>query len=66
MILSPTTNAREKQEAVDKFVAMAHNNEHLMKFIEIAVDAFARKGTIQLTLHVKCGEAKGGGGNFSF
>jgi len=37
-----------------------------MRFIQIAVDTFDRKGTMKLTMDVKAGEAKGGSGNFSF
>lgn len=57
---------KEARIAVDKFVTMAHNNQHLMDFIRIAIDTSERKGTMKLTLHIKAGEAKGGDGNFSF
>jgi hypothetical protein len=62
----PPISAEEMRRGVDKFVAMAHNNAHLMKFIQIAVDTFERQGTMQLTLHIKSGAAKGGDGSFSF
>lgn len=66
MIVSPTVEPEDARKAVDKFIATAYNSPALMKFIQIAVDTFDRKGTMQLALHVKAGEAKGGNGSFSF
>jgi hypothetical protein len=54
------------RKTVDKFVAMAHNNEHLMRFLEVTVNSIEQKSTTKLTLHLKSGEPKGGEANFSF
>lgn len=66
MILSPSAEPASAQIAVDKFIQTAHNNIALMKFIEVAVDVFERKGTMKLIMDIKAGEAKGGEGSFKF
>ena len=69
MIVETSKEPKEPAEikkTLDRFAAAAYNNINLMKFISIAVDTFDRGGTMQLTLHVKSGEVKGGCGNFSF
>jgi hypothetical protein len=59
-------NPADARKTVDKFVAMAHNNEHLMRFLKVTVDSIEQKSTTKLTLHLKSGEPKGGEANFSF
>ena len=66
MIVETAKDPGEEKKVLDKFGAATHNNHALRKFIAIAVDTFDRGGTMQLTLHVKSGEVKGGCGNFSF
>ena len=69
MIVETSKEPKEPAEikkTLDRFTAAAYNNINLMKFIQIAVDAVDRKGTMQLTMHIKSGEVKGGCGNFSF
>lgn len=61
----PSSDADQKK-IVDSFVAMAYNRPELMRFLNIAVDTFERKGTMKLSLHIKSGEPKGGDGSFSF
>lgn len=63
---APPLNAAESKQILDKIVSTAYSNPAFMKFLQITVDTFARKATMQLTLHVKAGEAKGGDGRFSF
>lgn len=66
MIGSPSAAEDARKKAVDKFVQTAYNSEALLKFIQVAVDVFERKGTMRLIMDIKAGEAKGGEGTFKF
>lgn len=66
MTNSLSKDASEKNESLDKFISMTHNNPTILKFIELAVQTFDAKKTAKLTLHVQNGVAKGGDANFSF
>lgn len=67
MIVPASSSDKESQrKALDRFNAMAYNSPELMRFVNIASDAFDRKGTMKLALHIKQGEPKGGEGFFSF
>ena len=66
MIPAPSSTNEEQRKAIDRFTLTAYNNPNLMKFIEVAVDTFERKGTMRLMMDIKAGEAKGGEGSFKF
>lgn len=66
MSVPPAISAEETRKAVDRFAGIAYTCPALVKFIQIAVDTFDRKGTMKLTMDIKAGETKGGNGNFSF
>jgi hypothetical protein len=66
MIVDPSKEPGEDKKSLDMFMKTAYTNNALKKFINVAVDAFDRKGTMKLSLDIKSGEPKGGSGNFSF